>query len=151
MEEQSLEGKTQAPIILFRDGIDVGGAGMGAIRVVKIEVNLIQGLASFGYKFIEAIYDTKGNPKWQNGDFDKPRKVEVPEHLKGTQVVFTDQTIYEGADFCAHHFSFLRNGKYAGHDHNQGVAFDFGYKTINAIFDRDGKLIWENQDRQPKR
>ncbi len=149
MARETLEGKTQAPMVVFGDGIEVGDAGMGGVRIVKRKGNIVEGFAGFSYKAVESMYDAEGNPKWQNHDFEKHRQAEVPEHLRGTQVVFTDQVVYEGANMGGHHFSFLKDKKYIGHDHNQHAALDFGYGAIKVIFDRDGKSIWENWDYKP--
>ena len=149
MAKGSLEEKTQAPMVIFIDGTEVGGAGPGSVRVVKKEGNIIEVFASFDYKAVEGMYDAEGNPKWQNHNFDKYRQAEVPEHLRGTQVVFTDQVIYEGVNMGGHHFSFLKDGEYIGHDHNQRSALDFRYRAIKAIFDRGGKSVWKNGNYKP--
>lgn len=150
MAKDNLEGKTQAPIVVFADRIEFGGSGMGDVRLVKKEGNVIEGFSSLGYRGIEGVYNVEGKPQWENHDFNLYRRAQVPEHLRGTQVVFTDQVVYEGANMVGHHFSFLKDGKYIGHDHNQDAALDFKYSVIKAIFDRDGKSVWENWDYKPK-
>ncbi|MBI2628877.1 hypothetical protein HYW74_02245 [Candidatus Pacearchaeota archaeon] len=149
MTKDNLEGKTQAPIVIFRDGIEFGGSGMGGVRLVKKEGNVAEGFSSFGYNSIEGVYDAEGRPQWENYDFNLYRRAQVPDNLKGTQVVFTEQVIYEGPSMGRHHFSFLKDGRYIGHDHNQHAALDFGYQAVKAIFDRNGKSVWENFDYIP--
>ena len=147
---ENLEGKTQAPIVVFIDKVEFLGSEMGGVRLVKRDGNVVKDYSRFGYRGIEGIYDAQGNPQWENNDFREHRKAEVPEHLRGTQVVFTDQVVYEGANMGRHHFSFLKGGRYIGHDHNQNIALDFSYKAIKAIFNGAGKSVWENQDYNPK-
>ncbi len=150
MAKDNLEGKILAPIVVFADKVEFGGSGMGGVRLVKREGNVIKGFSSFGYRGVEVVYDVEGKPQWENHDFNLYRRAQIPEHLRGTQVVFTDQIVYEGANMGGHHFSFLKDGKYIGHDHDQNLALDFGYNVIKAIFDRDGKSVWENRDYKPK-
>ena len=150
-----LEGKIQAPMVVFAEKIEYGGSGFGGVQLVRREGSSVEGCGGFGYQGVEAVYDAEGNPKWQNWNSKEHRKAEVPEHLNGTQVVFTPNVVYEGANMGGHHFSFLKNGEYVGHDHQKNLALDFGYGAIKAIFDRDGKSVWENwnykpQEAQPK-
>lgn len=145
-----LEGKIRAPTLVFAEPIEFSGAGFGGVHLAKRDGNVLEGFTSFGYGCVEAVYDTQGIPKWQNHNVKEHRKAEVPEHLRGTQVVFTDVVVYEGASMGGHHFSFLKDGRYVGHDHQQHLALDFGYAGVKAILDRSGKAIWENSNYKPK-
>ena len=143
MVEQDLEEKVQAPIVVFKESIKTGAIGLGKIR---LEGNNYEEIASLDLKNVEATYDANGDPEWQNPDYSDYRIANVPEHLMGTQVVFTDQVVYEGARMHGLHFSFLKDGKYIGHDHAKNAALDFVYGAIKAVFDGQGKIIWQNRD-----
>ena len=149
---EDLEGKIQAPTVVFVDEVEFTGSGFCVVHLGRREGSSVTGFQSFGYAGVEAVYDAEGNPKWQNYNFEEHRKAEIPEHLRGTQVVFTDQVVYKGPNMGGLHFSFLKDGEYIGHDHQQNAALDFEYGAgaIKAIFDRDGKSVWENWNYKPK-
>ena len=142
----SLEGKVQAPIVVFAEGIEFTGSGFSGVHIGRRDKDILTGFTSFGYSAVEGVYAEKGKSNWQNWNFKKHRRAEVPKHLDGTQVVFTDQVVYEGPSMGGHHFSFLKDGKYVGHDHGQKLAIDFSYSLVKAIFDKTGKPIWKNLD-----
>jgi hypothetical protein len=144
-----LEGKIQAPTVVFAEGIVMSGSSFGAVHFARSDGNQLDGFISLGYGAIEAVYDANGEPRWQNRNLQNHRKVEMPEHLKGLQVVFTAVVVYEGADFGALHFSSLKDGRYEGHKDEEGLAMDFAYNLIKAIYDTDGKAVWENWNYKP--
>lgn len=146
---KNLEGKIQAPTLVFAESIEFSAAGFGGIHLTKRDGCVLKSFTSFGYECVEAVYDSKGVPNWKNRNVKKYRKAKVPEHLRGTQVVLTNIVVYEGANMGGHHFSFLKDGIYVGHDHQQHLAVDFGYNEVKAILDREGKIVWENWNYKP--
>lgn len=72
---ENLEGKIQAPTVVFADEIEFTGSGFRGVHLGRKDGNVLTGFASWGYAGVEAVYDSEGSSKWENGDY-KPLEVQ---------------------------------------------------------------------------
>ena len=141
---KELKGKVRAPRLVLDDQVTFSYAQLGGCQFA-INGNEDDAF-HLEYTSVEGVYDADMHPLWKNHNFLEHQPARPNGNYRGLQIALTDQVVYEGANMGGHHFSFLRDGKYMGHDHRQDNALDFSYGLVKAIFDKDGKPLWENNN-----
>lgn len=141
---QKLDERRRAPRLVLDDKVTFSFAQWGGCQFA-INGSNDNGF-HLGYTSVEGVYNSDGEPLWKNHNFPESKPAEPKDNYRGLQIALSDQVVYEGANMGGNHFSFLKNGKYAGHNHQENLALDFPYGLVKAIFDRDGIYIWKNSD-----
>ena len=128
----------KAPTVVFADRIIYGDSD--SIYNVGLSLNLgkeIIHFTNFKDKFVEAVYDSDNNPMFLNLEIEEYKHIEVPEYLKGLQVVFKDNVTYKWSS-SGHILNF-----------SEEKIEHFEDDLFKVIFDNNGDIIWEDNKYVP--